>query len=106
MINKKYFGGDIQWNAIRWVSNMTNRLGSCTNGGSTDGHIRLNDKIINWPQWVVDYVIAHELVHRLHSNHNKEFWRYLTESYPRTERARGFIQGVGFAEGIQFEDIE
>ena len=98
-INKKYFGGQIEWRAIRWVGNMNTRLGSCTNGGSTDGHIRISDKIKNWPQWVIDYVIAHELVHRLHSDHSKAFWETLTQGYPKTERARGFIQGVGFAEG-------
>src|SRR5690348_14789092 len=38
-INKLYFGGKIQWAAIRWVDNMEKRLGSCTNGGVTDGHI-------------------------------------------------------------------
>jgi predicted metal-dependent hydrolase len=103
-INQKYFAGVIQWNAIRWVSNMNTRLGSCTNGGTTDGHIRISDKIKNWPQWVVDYVISHELVHRMHPHHNKDFWHTLTEGYPMTERARGFIHGVGFAEGTQFED--
>jgi predicted metal-dependent hydrolase len=104
VINQKYFGGKIQWNAIRWVSNMNTRLGSCTNGGSTDGHIRISDKIKSWPQWVVDYVIAHELVHRLHPNHNQRFWSMLTESYSLTEQARGFIKGVGFAEGTSYED--
>ena len=103
-INQNYFAGEIQWKAIRWVSNMNTRLGSCTNGGTTDGHIRISDKIKNWPQWVVDYVIAHELVHRMQPNHNKDFWRILTEGYPKAERARGFIQGIGFAEGTQFED--
>ncbi len=103
-INKKYFGGTIHWKAIRWVSNMNTRLGSCTNGGSTDGHIRISDKIKKWPSWVVDYVIAHELVHRLHANHSKEFWSKLTANFPQTEHARGFIQGVGFVEGVQFED--
>ncbi len=103
-INKKYFGGKIEWNAIRWVGNMNTQLGSCTNGGSTDGHIRISDKIKRWPGWVVDYVIAHEMVHRLHSDHSKEFWSTLTEGYPLTERARGFIKGLGFAEGRQYED--
>ncbi|MBC8504393.1 MAG: M48 family metallopeptidase [Anaerolineales bacterium] len=103
-INKKYFGGEIQWNAIRWVGNMNTVLGSCTNGGTTDGHIRISDKIKRWPQWVVDYVIAHEMVHRLHSDHSKEFWSTLTDGYPPTERARGFIKGVGFAEGRNYEE--
>ncbi len=103
-INQKHFDGVIQWRAIRWVSNMNTRLGSCTNGGTTDGHIRISDAIKNWPQWVVDYVIAHELVHRLHSNHSKDFWSTLTEGYPLAERARGFIRGVGFAQDTRYED--
>ena len=102
-INKTCFGGKIQWTAIRWVSNMEHRLGSCTNGGATDGHIRISDKIQRWPQWVVDYVIAHELAHRLHSNHSPAFWKTLREAYPKTERARGFIEGVGFAKGQPYE---
>jgi len=103
-INKKYFGGKIEWNAIRWVGNMNTQLGSCTNGGTTDGHIRISDKIKTWPQWVVDYVIAHEMVHRLHSDHSKDFWGTLTDGYTLTERARGFIKGIGFTEGRNYEE--
>ncbi len=103
LINKTYFGSQIEWRAIRWVGNMNHRLGSCTKGGPTDGHIRISDKIKDWPQWVIDYVIAHELVHRLHSDHSQAFWTTLTEGYPKTERARGFIQGAGYAEGQDFE---
>jgi predicted metal-dependent hydrolase len=102
-INKKYFGGRIKWKAIRWVSNMNTRLGSCTNGGSTDGHIRISDKIKGWPPWVVDAVIAHELVHRLHNSHSQAFWDTLKQGYPLTEKAQGFIEGVGFAEGKQYQ---
>lgn len=98
-VNRTYFGGRIEWQAIRWVGNMQHRLGSCTNGGTTDGHIRLSERIKGWPQWVIDYVIAHELAHRVHPNHSKAFWALLADAYPLTERARGFIQGVGFAQG-------
>jgi predicted metal-dependent hydrolase len=103
-LNRKYFNGRIEWRAIRWVSNMNARLGSCTNGGVTEGHIRISDKIKDWPQWVVDYIIAHEMVHRLHPNHSQAFWETLTGGYPLVERARGFIRGVGFAQGAQFEE--
>ncbi|MGW8249896.1 MAG: M48 metallopeptidase family protein, partial [Anaerolineales bacterium] len=103
-INRKYFGSKIEWKAIRWVGNMEKRLGSCTSGGPTDGHIRISEKIKNWPDWVVDYVIAHELVHRIHSNHSPAFWDMLTSGYPLTERARGFIKGVGFMEGTEYGD--
>ena len=104
LINRKYFNGKIQWNAIRWVSNMQSRLGSCTRGGPTDGQIRISEKIKNWPEWVVDYVIAHELMHRRHPNHSDVFWSDLRAAYPLTERARGFIHGVGFAAGLSLED--
>ena len=104
LINQKHFDGKIQWNAIRWVSNMQTRLGSCTRGGPTDGQIRISNKIKNWPDWVVDYVIAHELMHRKHPNHSNAFWSELKAAYPLTERACGFIHGVGFASGRLLED--
>jgi predicted metal-dependent hydrolase len=104
MVNKKFFNGKIEWNAICWVSNMQSRLGSCTRGGPTDGQIRINDKIKDWPDWVLDYVIAHELLHRKHPNHSATFWNELRAAYPLTEQARGFIQGVSFASGRSLED--
>ena len=104
LINKKHFGGQIQWNAIRWVGDMHTLLGSCSHGGSTDGEIRISDKIKAWPEWVVDYVIAHELLHRRHPNHSATFWSDLRAAYPLTERARGFIRGAGFAAGHPMGD--
>ena len=101
-LNRKCFGGQIIWRSIRWVSNMNTRLGSCTNGGPTDGHIRISEKIKAWPNWVIDYVVAHELVHRLHANHSTAFWTTLRQGYPQTDKARGFIEGVGFAQGLDF----
>jgi predicted metal-dependent hydrolase len=105
-LNKKYFHGSLSWKAIRWVNNMEFRLGSCSTGGTTDGHIRISNKIKDWPQWVVDYVILHELVHRIHTNHSSEFWNTLQGGYPLTERARGFIRGVSYAQGTRFEEAE
>ena len=104
LINTKYLGGKVQWNAIRWVSDMHTLLGSCSRGGTTDGEIRISDKIKNWPDWVTDYVIAHELLHRKHPNHSATFWTELRQAYPLTERARGFVRGVVFATGHPLED--
>jgi len=103
-INQRYFGGQITWESIRWVNNMNKRLGSCTNGGPTDGHIRISERIRNWPDWVVDYVIAHELAHRIYANHSSEFWRFLRGAYPRTDIARGFIEGVAFAQHLALRE--
>ncbi len=48
------------------------------------------------PQWVIDYVLLHELAHLLVAGHNAAFWRLL-EAYPETERAKAFLEGVSFA---------
>ena len=97
-INRRYFDGELSWHTIRWVSNMAHRLGSCTSGGATDGDIRLSDRIRHWPAYVLDYVLAHELAHRKYPNHSADFWAYLAR-YPHTERARGFIEGIAYAQG-------
>ncbi len=97
-LNRAYFDESLSWHSIRWVSNMKHRLGSFTTGGPTDGDIRISDRMRGWPEYVLDYVIAHELCHRQFPNHSPEFWAYLSR-YPLTEKARGFLDGLAFAEG-------
>lgn len=103
-INRAYFGGELRWHSIRWVSNMTRRLGSCTTGGATDGDIRISDRIRHWPDYVIDYVIAHELAHRKHPDHSPAFWDYLAH-YPHVERARGFIEGIAYGQDASPDDL-
>lgn len=103
-INRHYFDGELRWHTIRWVSNMERRLGSCTTGGATDGDIRISDRIRAWPGYVIDYVIAHELAHRRYPHHGDDFWTYLAR-YPHIERARGFIEGIAYAEGADPDSL-
>jgi predicted metal-dependent hydrolase len=49
------------------------------------------------PSWVLDYVLLHELAHLLVPGHGAKFWALL-EPYGRTERARGYLEGVAAAE--------
>ena len=91
-INRKYFNGQLHWQAIRWVDNMQQRLGSCTRGGATDGHIRISSRMRNWPDWVVDYVIAHELLHRRHPNHSPAFWDDLKQRLPAHRAGQGLYR--------------
>jgi len=73
---------------------MTARYGSCT---PVDGTIRISDWLANMPDWVLDYVIVHELVHLIEPSHNARFWA-LVARYPRAERARGFLIAKGMYE--------
>jgi hypothetical protein len=48
------------------------------------------------PEWVVDYVLVHELAHLLVADHSPRFWA-LVARYPRAELARGYLLGVASA---------
>ena len=73
--------------SIRWVSNQQSQWGSCT---PADGSIRLSDRMAEFPRWVIDYVIVHELAHLVEADHGRGFWA-LVNQYPKTERARGYL---------------
>jgi predicted metal-dependent hydrolase len=81
--------------SIRWVSNQNGRWGSCT---PADRTIRLSDRIMDMPEWVIDYVLLHELVHLVVPSHSAAFWA-LVARFPKAERARGYLEGVSAASG-------
>ena len=89
-LSQKYLEGLARPASVRWADNQQTRWGSCT---PSDGTVRLSTRLQGMPAWVVDYVLVHELAHLLESGHNQRFWA-LVERYPRTERARGYLEGV------------
>jgi predicted metal-dependent hydrolase len=50
------------------------------------------------PDWVVDYVILHELAHLLEAGHGPRFWQLLS-GYPQLEQAKAFLAGAAYAMG-------
>jgi predicted metal-dependent hydrolase len=84
---------------VRWVASMRTRWASCT---PTDCTIRVSHRLREMPAWVLDYVLVHELAHLIEPGHGPAFWA-LVNRYPRTERARGYLDGVAAAAGLQLE---
>lgn len=89
-LSARYLDGRARPAEVRWVDNQNDRWGSCT---PATGTIRLSSRLRELPQWVADYVLLHELAHLLEPGHGSAFWRLL-ERYPKTERARGYLEGV------------
>jgi hypothetical protein len=92
-LSARYLDGRAEPLSVRWVGNMRSRWGSCT---IADRTIRLSQRLQSMPDWVIDYVLLHELTHLLEPGHGPEFWRWVNR-YPRTERARGYLEGVAVA---------
>jgi hypothetical protein len=82
--------------SVSWVTNQNSRWGSCT---PADGTIRLSSRLLGMPGWVIDYVLLHELAHLVQPGHGPKFWS-LMEGFPRTERARGFLEGFAAARDL------
>ncbi len=60
------------------ISNAGTRWGSCTR----DGKIRLNWRLMCTPGHIVDYVVVHELSHRIHFSHSRPFWKAVESVLP------------------------
>ena len=74
--------------AITWRT-MRERWGSCT---TSDGTIRISLRLNGAPDYVVDCVLFHELIHLRVPGHGKDFYAYL-DRYPEKARAEAFLEG-------------
>lgn len=101
-LTRQYLGGGHPLPiSVRWSSNMAHRWGSCT---SADAAIRISDRLRPMPAWVIDYVLIHELAHLTVPGHGADFWA-LANRYPRTERARGYLEGITAATQLPSESL-
>jgi predicted metal-dependent hydrolase len=78
--------------AIRWwVKELRYRRGSCTK----DDKIYFHRKIALAPTDVIDYIIAHELVHIIEKKHTKRFWDLLSLVFPWHEKQKRWLAENG-----------
>ena len=91
-MDAELFGGRAAPASVRWVGNQNRRWGSAS---LRSRRIRLSDRLRAMPQWVQDYVLAHELAHLVEprDGHGPRFKAALSR-YPRVHDANTFLAGV------------
>lgn len=99
-LSATYLDGRARPASVRWVPTMRTRWASCT---PADRTIRMSERLREMPGWVQDYVLVHELAHLIEAGHTPRFWE-LVGRYPRTERARGYLDGVSAAAHLPMVD--
>lgn len=73
------------------VRDQAKRWGSCDRGGT----LRLNWRIVQAPLRLIEYVVAHEVVHVRHADHGREFWATLARVMPDYEVRRARLREIG-----------
>lgn len=80
----------VEYNQFK-TSEMKYRWGSCTPANN----IIFNWRIIKAPMYVLEYLVAHELVHLMENNHTPRFWNILSIQVPNYEKAKNWLKKNG-----------
>lgn len=75
------------------VKDTKSRWGSC----SADGRLSFSWRIVMAPDYVLDYLAAHEVAHLKEMNHGPRFWSLCRTLCPRTDEAKSWLKKNGSA---------
>jgi hypothetical protein len=74
------------------VKDTRSRWGSC----AVDGSLAFSWRLVMTPEFVQDYVAAHEVAHLKHMNHGKRFWAVVNQLTPHAKVAIPWLRAEGF----------
>jgi len=84
-LNRQHFKQSIK--EVRLKYNHSS-WGSC----SSTGNINLSTRLLFAPAGVIDYVIIHELAHRLEFNHSPRFWHIVQQAMPHYQEKEAWLK--------------
>ena len=70
------------------IRNQRSRWGSC----SGKGNLNFNCLLMLTPDFCLDYVVVHELCHRLEMNHSPKFWAQVERVLPDYRKSREWLK--------------
>lgn len=73
------------------IKNLVSRWGSC----STKGNLNFNCLLMLTPDYVIDYIVVHELCHLREMNHSEKFWAEVEKIMPDYQRAELWLKQNG-----------
>lgn len=73
------------------IRNQKTRWGSC----SATGNLSFNCLLMLTPEYVQNYVVVHELAHRLEMNHSYKFWNVVERTLPEYKVAQRWLKENG-----------
>ncbi len=73
------------------IRNQRSRWGSC----SAKGNLNFNCLMMLMPEEIRDYIVVHELCHRLVMNHSAAFWRQVERVLPEYKKCRKWLREHG-----------
>lgn len=73
------------------IRDQRSRWGSC----SASGDLSYSWRLILAPDYVLDYVAAHEVAHLRHLDHSPRFWRLVLTHCPNAARAKNWLRAHG-----------
>lgn len=73
------------------IREQKTRWGSC----SSEGNLNFNWRLIFAPEEVLDYVVVHELAHRLEMNHSGAFYNIVEKILPDYKKQKKWLKDNG-----------
>jgi predicted metal-dependent hydrolase len=69
------------------IRDQKTRWGSCSSGG----RLNFSWRLFLMPEYVLDYVVAHEVAHLRHMNHSSQFWNLVNDINPDVKAAKKWL---------------